>query len=144
MKQIGFQKPIVYMKTKTYSFSIKESRAKIPVRILIPKVHKKLFFEALSEFGDSKAKLLEHLVERFQNGKNLGKERIRYKEFREKGYFIGSGAIESANSYSIQNRLKRSRMKWKVKNANGLAHLRNIYYSDQWDKTWSKAWSKAA
>ena len=76
------------------------------------------------------------------------KERIRYKEFREKGYFIGSGAIESANSYSIQNRLKRSRMKWKVENANGLAHLRNIYYSDQWDEIWDEiwdeTWSKAA
>ena len=72
------------------------------------------------------------------------KERIRYKEFREKGYFIGSGAIESANSYSIQNRLKRSRMKWKVENANGMAHLRNGYYSDRWDEIWGKIWSKAA
>ena len=42
---------------------------------------------------------------------NSRKERIRYKEFREKDYLIGSGAVESANSYSIQGRLKRSRMK---------------------------------
>ena len=65
------------------------------------------------------------------------KDRMRYKEFREKGYPIGSGSIESANSYSIQNRLKRSCMRWKVKNANFIAHLRNIYYSlGEWDGKW--------
>ena len=67
------------------------------------------------------------------------KNRIKYKQFREKGYSTGSGAIESANSYSIQNRLKRSRMKWKVENAKGIAHLRNIHYSGRWDKVWPKA-----
>ena len=59
------------MKTKTYSFPIKENRVNIPVRILIPKVHRKLFFKTLSEFGGDKAKLLEYMTNRFQDGKNL-------------------------------------------------------------------------
>jgi hypothetical protein len=29
-----------------------------------------------------------------------------YRSFREKGYFVGSGAIESANRYLMQNRMK--------------------------------------
>ena len=62
---------MLYMNTQTHSFQIKDNRKKIPVRILIPRKHEKLFFETLAEFGDSKAKLLEYLVERFQNGNNL-------------------------------------------------------------------------
>jgi hypothetical protein len=37
---------------------------------------------------------------------------MRYKEFRDKGYFIGSGSIESANKYLVLKRLKQSGMKW--------------------------------
>ena len=38
---------------------------------------------------------------------DLRKDRMKYKEFREKDYFLGSGAIESANKYVIQARLKK-------------------------------------
>ena len=70
---------------------------------------------------------------------NERKERMKYKEFRDKGYPIGSGAIESANSYSIQNRLKRSRMRWRKENANYMAHLRNVWYSGEWKNKWAIA-----
>ena len=67
---------------------------------------------------------------------NSRKYRMNYKEYRNKGYPIGSGAVESANKYSIQQRLKRSSMKWKINNINYIAHLRNMYYSDQWEEIW--------
>ena len=63
---------------------------------------------------------------------------MRYKEFREKGYYIGSGAIESANSYAIQARLKKAGMKWSVGGANAVAHLRIRYLADRWDDIWDK------
>ena len=66
------------------------------------------------------------------------KDRMKYKEFREKGYPIGSGCIESANSYSVQNRLKQSRMRWLEENANDVAHLRNKYFSGEWDQIWKQ------
>ena len=67
------------------------------------------------------------------------KDRMKYDEYRNKGYPIGSGAIESANSYSIQNRLKQSRMRWLIENANYIAHLRNKYFSGEWDQMWKTA-----
>lgn len=40
------------------------------------------------------------------------RERMRYARFREKGYFIGSGVIESACKQIVTVRLKRSSMRW--------------------------------
>ena len=59
------------MNAQTYSFQTKDDRKKIPVRLLIPRKHKKLFDKALSDFGGSKAKLLEYMVNCFQDGQDL-------------------------------------------------------------------------
>ena len=67
------------------------------------------------------------------------RSKIRYKTFLDKGYYIGSGAIESANKYAIQARLKQAGMKWNIENGNGVAQLRNSYFSDDWDTIWKKA-----
>jgi hypothetical protein len=55
------------------------------------------------------------------------KERMRYHRYKEEGYCIGSGAIESANKYVVQRRLKLPGMKWDKENANAMAHLRAEY-----------------
>jgi hypothetical protein len=67
------------------------------------------------------------------------KDNMQYKAFREKGYCIGSGAIESANKYVIQERLKRPGMKWSIKGGNAIGHLRALSYSDSWEKIWERA-----
>ena len=67
------------------------------------------------------------------------KDRMKYHEYRNKGYPIGSGSIESADSYAIQNRLKQSRMRWTIENANYVAHLRNKYFSGEWNQIWKTA-----
>jgi len=59
---------------------------------------------------------------------------IRYGYFRSKGYYIGSGAIESVNRYAIQDRLKKAGMKWTIKGANAIAFLRTQYLSGNWDQ----------
>jgi hypothetical protein len=64
------------------------------------------------------------------------KECMRYNEYRKKGYFIGSGAIESANKYIVADRMKRSGMRWSLQHANALIWLRCKYYEDQWDDFW--------
>lgn len=59
---------------------------------------------------------------------------MRYKEFRDAGYCIGSGSIESANKHVVLNRLKRSSsMKWTINGANAIAHLRAQYQAKNWD-----------
>lgn len=64
------------------------------------------------------------------------KDCMSYNEYRKKGYFIGSGAVESANKYIVADRMKRSGMRWSLQHANALIWLRCKYYEDQWDEFW--------
>ena len=70
---------------------------------------------------------------------NTRRERVRYEFFIQKGYPIGSGAIESAHKYCVQARLKQAGMRWSIKNANAVIQLRSSYLSGNWDKIWAKA-----
>ena len=62
------------------------------------------------------------------------KEHINYPQYREKGYFCGSGAIESGNKIVLQKRLKQAGMRWEPKTAQYLLTLKSKYESDQWQK----------
>ncbi|HOJ09997.1 MAG TPA: ISKra4 family transposase [Clostridiales bacterium] len=62
------------------------------------------------------------------------RERIDYKAFKKKGYYIGSGAIESANKMVIQQRMKQSGMRWSINGGQYIASLRTKYESKLWDK----------
>ncbi len=64
------------------------------------------------------------------------KESMRYDQFRFKGYYIGSGAIESANKYIVADRLKRTGMRWTLQHANALIWLRCKYFEERWDAFW--------
>ncbi|MDR2354253.1 MAG: UPF0236 family protein [Deltaproteobacteria bacterium] len=59
---------------------------------------------------------------------------IDYADYRKKGYFIGSGEIDSANKYFVQRRLKLSGKRWYVKNAQFLLSLMAKYRSGLWDQ----------
>ena len=60
------------------------------------------------------------------------KDQIDYPLFRAKGYFVGSGAIESANRYIPQRRLKLPGMRWRRKNAQGILSLRSRLKAEKW------------
>lgn len=62
------------------------------------------------------------------------KERIHYPVYRKSGYAIGSGAVESANKYVIQRRLKLPGIRWTNENANNMAHLRTEYINGNFDR----------
>jgi len=61
----------------------------------------------------------------------LDKHRLRlaYKEFLDKGWPIGSGAIESAHKHVIQTRMKQAGMRWAVDGAQHMLTLRALYAS---------------
>lgn len=61
-------------------------------------------------------------------------KRMRYKYFREHGWLIGSGPIESANRTVLQQRMKLSGQRWTKKGLQQIATLRSIHKSNQWDK----------
>ena len=60
-------------------------------------------------------------------------DKMKYDVFREKGYYIGSGAIESANKYLVKDRLKLSGMSWVIDGASAIIHLRQKMYEKDWD-----------
>jgi hypothetical protein len=49
---------------------------------------------------------------------------IDYKTYESKGYFIGSGAIESGNKIILQDRLKRAGMRWNTETAQAMLTLK--------------------
>lgn len=63
--------------------------------------------------------------------KNKG--RMLYKTYLDKGYKIGSGAIESAHRTVIQKRLKQSGQRWTLQGAQNIIDLRLMNMNKQWD-----------
>jgi hypothetical protein len=60
-------------------------------------------------------------------------DKIDYPAYKEKGYFVGSGAIESANKVIVQRRLKQAGMRWSVTGAQELLTLRTKVESRRWE-----------
>jgi len=61
-------------------------------------------------------------------------DRMRYRNFREKGLTVGSGAIESAHRSVLQERLKLSGQHWSLAGLQKMAQLRTAYKSSRWDR----------
>ncbi|MCL2060002.1 MAG: hypothetical protein FWH01_13275 [Oscillospiraceae bacterium] len=51
-------------------------------------------------------------------------DRMKYKEFKDMGLFIGSGVIEAGCKTVVGKRLKQSGMFWSVRGANAIISLR--------------------
>jgi hypothetical protein len=58
--------------------------------------------------------------------------KIDYKFYMEKGYYVGSGAIESGNKVVLQKRLKLAGMRWNDCTAQSLLTLRAKFESGLW------------
>ena len=59
---------------------------------------------------------------------------MNYKDYKDKGYFVGSGASESANKYTMQNRMKLQGMRWNVATGQGMLSLKARLESNCWDE----------
>lgn len=62
------------------------------------------------------------------------KNYLNYPEYIKKGYFVGSGFIESLNKSFVQRRLKEPGMRWYADNANYVLTVRAMAKNGQWDK----------
>ena len=60
------------------------------------------------------------------------KDRMNYPEYKAAGLFVGSGAMESANIYMMQDRMKLPGMRWKVINGRHMLCLKSHYASRTW------------
>lgn len=64
------------------------------------------------------------------------KKRMRYAYFQERGFFVGSGVIESGCKHVIGKRLKQSGMEWSLRGANAIISLRCATLSKRIEDFW--------
>ena len=70
--------------------------------------------------------------------------RMRYGTYRQRGYFIGSGAIESAGKQLTATRIKGPGMRWNVADLNALLVLRCVFLEHSWQAYWDSQTQLAA
>lgn len=66
------------------------------------------------------------------------KERMRYKEFKGQGLFLGSGVIEAGCKSVVGQRMKQSGMEWSVRGANAIIALRCMEASGRTEDYWEQ------
>ena len=68
-------------------------------------------------------------------------DRMDYPSYRAAGWQIGSGHIEAACKTVVNERLKRSGMRWSEAGADAVCHLRALFKADaeQWEAFWAPA-----
>lgn len=64
------------------------------------------------------------------------RQRMRYNEFRARGYFIGSGVVEAACKTVVAQRLKGSGMHWSEKGLGHVLALRTAILSHRYEELW--------
>ena len=74
-------------------------------------------------------KLEEHLAY-FENNR----DRMKYNEYLEQGFPIGSGVVEGACRNLVKDRTERTGMRWGTSGAQAVLDLRAIYLNDDWSK----------
>jgi hypothetical protein len=61
---------------------------------------------------------------------------MRYPDFSQHKWPLGSGMVESANKNMVEARLKGTGMHWQAAHVNPMLALRNILCSDRWATAW--------
>jgi hypothetical protein len=77
---------------------------------------------------------IEHLATYLENQA----ERIHYIDDIEKGFHIGSGAMESANKFICHTRMKRSGAWWVVTSGNAMLRVRCAMYNGTFERVFQK------
>lgn len=67
---------------------------------------------------------------------NNRRGQFNYKEALAEGLPIGSGEVESAHRYVIQDRLKLAGAWWTPQNAHNMLALRSLRANNRWDSYW--------
>jgi hypothetical protein len=63
---------------------------------------------------------------------------LNYPYFRQQGWPIGSGMVESANKLVVEARLKGAGMHWQRSHVDAMLGLRNIVCNKRWPQEWPK------
>jgi hypothetical protein len=66
------------------------------------------------------------------------KKFMRYANYAEKGWPIGSGVIEAACKSVVKQRMCRSGQRWSIKGGQAVLNLRAVVKSNRWEGFWSE------
>ena len=84
--------------------------------------------EALKPYKDEKIDGVVNMYTYVSNHRKC----MNYTEYEKQGYFVGSGAIESANIYLMQDRMKLPGMRWSTERAQYMLTLKTYYETARW------------
>lgn len=73
---------------------------------------------------------LQDAIRYFENHRDS----MRYDEYLAAGYPIGSGVVEGACRHLVKDRMERTGMRWQVRGARAMLHLRAVYLNGNWDE----------
>jgi hypothetical protein len=76
------------------------------------------------------------VVRRVRRHFGAHKTKMQYAAFRARGLPIGSGPVEAACKTVVENRLKRSGMRWSQQGGQNVLNLRTAVKSNRWDTLW--------
>lgn len=117
-----------------YQYPDNEIKMKGWAKDILDKIDKGLVDEVLAGLPDLKEVKLPVQVPNLKVYIENNRGRIDYRRYKLRGYYIGSGAIESGNKLVIQQRMKQSGMRWSTSGGQYIAALRAKYASEQWSK----------
>ena len=127
-----------HLKENVYGFSKylhpnNEQEMVVWAKKTMDKLDKGKIDEVISELPVFENKKIPTGVVNLREYITRNKERIKYTEFINKGYLIGSGAVESGHKGVLQQRLRQPGMRWDKLGAQYIATLRAKKASGKWD-----------
>lgn len=105
-----------------------ESPSKLPVKSNIPRIIDEI--ERLPFPTQAKRQLLEYI--------RSNAYRMNYRDYRARGFQIGSGAMESIHRTGSQERLKRSGARWRPETLEAMFRLRMLEIVGRWHEWWQQ------
>jgi hypothetical protein len=115
-----------------YLFSMDESKYRPWAKNVCDELKASRYKNVLRELGPFREKKLEGCPVNLYGYITNNINNIDYVAYESKGYFIGSGAIESGNKIVLQDRLKRAGMRWNTPTAQAMLTLKTKAESNLW------------
>jgi hypothetical protein len=89
---------------------------------------RRLLTSGAKRLSAAQRRAIHQAVTYFENNRQY----MKYDEYLAAGYPIGSGVAEGACRHVVKDRLEMTGMRWTVKGAQSVLHLRAIYINDDW------------
>lgn len=121
--------------------AVAKKRWMVPMKDLLDHGRIELLAEWLREIAAQHAGTQPSLAEEIRKQADYFEtnvERMRYPEFRQRGFFVGSGVIEAGCKSIVGVRLKQSGMFWTIRGANAIIALRCCRFNQRFEDFWAE------